>query len=98
MNYVDLGDLKGAEKEKWAEAIRDQVGYEFDDLAENSPTMIPDHLFEGYAQELAEDIGAIGKDNQWPLYCIDWKHAAEELQMDYSEVEVDGKTYYFRSY
>jgi hypothetical protein len=44
----------------------------------------------------AEDIGAIGSDASWPLYCIDWKQAARDLQMDYSAVEFMGQTYYVR--
>ena len=98
MDSVDLCELKGEELKTWKKAIKDQTGYDFDELKENEPTMIPAIDFQEYAQKLAEDIGAIGKDNQWPLYCIDWEYAARELKMDYSEVEVDGTTYYFRAY
>jgi hypothetical protein len=35
-------------------------------------SLIRDSYMEDYAQELAEDIGAISKDAQWPLNCIDW--------------------------
>lgn len=51
-------------------------------------TFIMDRHFEDYAQELAEDIGAINRDSAWPNNCIDWKQAASELQMDYSSVWV----------
>jgi len=47
-------------------------------------------------EQLAEDIGAIDKDLQWPVYCIDWEQAANELRVDYSEVDYDGETYYYR--
>lgn len=60
-------------------------------------TLIRDSYFTEYAQELAEDIGAIGSGNQWPLYCIDWERAARELQMDYTPIEFDGVTYWARS-
>lgn len=59
-------------------------------------TLIRDDCFEDYAEELAEDIGAISRDYDWPLNCIDWEKAARELQMDYSEVEFDGQTYWGR--
>ena len=36
-------------------------------------TLISESYFEDYAQELAEDIGAISRDTQWPLNCIDWE-------------------------
>jgi hypothetical protein len=63
---------------------------------EDGVTLIRDSYFEEYAQELAEDIGAIGRDNQWPLYCIDWEWAARELQVDYTSVDFDGVTYWMR--
>lgn len=57
---------------------------------------IREDYFEEYAQELAEDIGAISPDAAWPLSYIDWKAAAEALQQDYSEVSFLGRTYYVR--
>jgi hypothetical protein len=59
-------------------------------------TCIRDSYFENYAQELAEDIGSIKSDAQWPYTCIDWEKAARELQMDYTSVEFDGITYWVR--
>ena len=78
--------------------IADDLGC--DDLAnyaENEPTAIPDHEFEAYAEELADDIGAIDKRASWPLNCIDWTKAAEELQADYSSFDFEGVTYWVRS-
>lgn len=57
---------------------------------------IREDVFEDYAQELAEDIGAIDSDASWPLYCIDWERAANDLKMDYSAVEFLGHTYFVR--
>lgn len=57
---------------------------------------VRDSYFETYAQEFADDIGAINKDANWPNDCIDWEKAARELQMDYSSVEFDGVTYWYR--
>jgi len=48
---------------------------------------------ENFAQELAEEIGALSDNEKWPYTCIDWKLAARELMYDY--FEVDG--YYFRN-
>lgn len=59
-------------------------------------TAIRESYFVNYAQELAEDIGAIPKDAQWPCTCIDWEQAARELQMDYTGADFDGVTYYVR--
>lgn len=59
-------------------------------------TLIRDSYFVEYAQELAEDIGAINSDLDWPYSCIDWEKAARELRADYSSVEFDGVTYWYR--
>jgi hypothetical protein len=73
-----------------------------DDVAGYAPdwqygcTLIRDSYFKDYAQELAEDIGALEKDLKWPHTCIDWDQAARELRMDYSSAELDGVTYWFR--
>jgi hypothetical protein len=60
-------------------------------------TMIPVDDFEEYAEELAEDIGAIDREARWPLNHIDWKAAARELSHDYTEVTLDGVDYYVRA-
>jgi len=58
--------------------------------------LIRDSYFKEYAQELAEDIGAIPPDSKWPCTCIDWDKAAWELRMDYTSAEFDGVTYWYR--
>jgi hypothetical protein len=59
-------------------------------------TLIRDDYFETYAQELAEDIGAVPADYTWPTSCIDWEAAARDLRMDYTSVEFNGVTYWTR--
>lgn len=59
-------------------------------------TLVRDTYFTEYAQELAEDIGAVPTENAWPLYCIDWEHAARELRMDYTALDFSGVTYWAR--
>jgi hypothetical protein len=59
--------------------------------------LIRDSYFEEYAQELAEDIGAVNKNATWPNTCIDWTEAAEQLQQDYTSVDWDGVIYWIRS-
>ncbi len=59
-------------------------------------TLIRDTYFEKYAEQLADDIGAIDSNATWPLNCIDWEQAACELKMDYSTVEYGGVTYWYR--
>lgn len=57
---------------------------------------IADTYFEEYAQELAEDIGAIDRNMNWPATHIDWETAARDLQIDYTSVEIDGNEYWYR--
>lgn len=65
--------------------------------AQHGVYLIPDYDFEEYAQELAEEIGAIPEGSHWPVTCIDWEQAARELEVDYSSVEFDGDTYLYRA-
>lgn len=58
--------------------------------------LIRESYFEEYAEQLADDIGAIDASASWPVNCIDWAQAARELQMDYTPVDFDGVTYWTR--
>jgi antirestriction protein len=55
---------------------------------------------EDYAQELADETGALKDGAQWPYSCIDWEAAARELFCgDYWSASVTGerRVYVFRS-
>ena len=64
---------------------------------EYGETLIRASYFREYAQELAEDIGAMPKNLHWPCNCIDWERAARELRHDYFAVDFDGVEYLIRS-
>lgn len=59
-------------------------------------TLVRDSYFETYAEEFANDIGAINSDASWPLNHISWEDAAAELKQDYTSVTFDGVTYWAR--
>lgn len=60
-------------------------------------TLIRDSYFEEYVEDLAADIyGDDLRSGEWPFSCIDWERAARELRMDYTSVEYDGVTYWYR--
>lgn len=59
-------------------------------------TLIRDSYFKEFAQQEAEELDLIKPNAPWPNNCIDWDQAARELQSDYSTVEFDGITYWFR--
>lgn len=60
-------------------------------------TLVRDSYFANYAQQLAEDIGAVNANASWPNNCIDWEQAARELKMDYTSVYFGGVEYWLRS-
>jgi hypothetical protein len=60
-------------------------------------TLIRDSYFTDYAQQLADDIGAIDRDAKWPTNHIDWEAAADELKQDYTEVCFNGTAYLMRA-
>lgn len=76
-------------------ALADEAGGYAPDW-EHGATLIRDSYFQTYAQELADELGAIPRDAAWPMTCVDWAEAASELQQDYSGVEFDGVTYWVR--
>lgn len=58
-------------------------------------TLIRESYFEDYIEELITDCGYISRD--FPSWIkIDWEETAENVKVDYSEVEIDGVTYYYR--
>ena len=57
--------------------------------------LIRDSYFPDYAREMLEDCGVISGD--LPHYIvIDWEATAENILMDYSQIDIDGATYYYR--
>lgn len=63
---------------------------------EHGMQVIHDNYFEDFAQQLAEDIGAIDREAGWPACHIDWEAAAESLRMDYTHAKVRGHEYWAR--
>jgi hypothetical protein len=107
MTYLDTRELQDRIDELEEMEERDEEDQEeLDNLLELKsnigPTawkygvlLIPDSKFEEYAEDTARDISGIDT-NTWPFSCIDWSQAAEALQMDYSRVEYDNETYWYR--
>jgi hypothetical protein len=59
--------------------------------------LIRDTHMENYAREFADDCGMLNKDkDSWPYTCIDWMKATEEFKQDYSSIEIDKITYWYR--
>jgi hypothetical protein len=101
--YTEILCRAEVDKEEWefdylaeVDNLKRQLFCELDRYAENEPILILDIYFEQYAQEMAEDIGAIDKAAEWPCTCIDWTEAAEQLKQDFVEFDFGGHTYFGR--
>jgi antirestriction protein len=86
-------DVEELAERKMLEEFRDECG---SSEWPHGLTLIAEHYFTEYAQELANGLGVNPDEKAWPAYCIDWEYAARELKYDYSAAELDGTTYYFR--
>jgi len=57
--------------------------------------LIRDSYFTDYARDLLEDCGDLPRD--LPHYVeIDWTATARNIRVDYTPVEIDGITYWYR--
>lgn len=88
---ADFGEEEKAELEE-LRAIKEAV---LD--WQHGETLIREDYFTHYAEEYADDTGAIDRNCNWPLNHIDWEAAAEDLKQDFSTVEYQGSTYFYRS-
>jgi len=95
------------EGEKWAncdeyatllEILEELKGYGGDEQWRGDwypVTLIQEKYFEDHARQLLDDCGVIPKD--LPHYvAIDWETTAQNIQVDYTPVEIDGLTYWYR--
>lgn len=58
-------------------------------------SLIADDHFPKYAEEYANDIGAVSSENaSWIV--IDWDATAEGMKQDFSSVDFDGVKYWYR--
>lgn len=56
--------------------------------------LIAEEDFAEYAEQLADDL--YGIHNHWPFDHIDWDAAADALKADYSTIDYQGTTYFYR--
>ena len=100
LRHADLiaeAELRDLTEEERAEfEILEEVDNECGLIELRDETLIAVHYFTTYARELAEELEMVGASDAWPYNCIDWEQAAHELSMDYTPVEVGGRTFYVR--
>jgi hypothetical protein len=88
-------ELTGQEEQELEELheLESELGMTLEAADQNGLYFIDEDYFVEYAKEFAYDVGAIDSDAVWPCTHIDWDAAADELRMDYTEVEYEGSTY-----
>jgi hypothetical protein len=103
VELIDMRDDEECEMEGYEEQeleelfeLESDLGCTLESADQNGLFFIDEDYFEDYAKEFAYDIGAIDSDTVWPCTHIDWEAAADELRMDYTEVEYDGNNYLVR--
>ena len=83
------------ERIKEIEDLIEEVG---EDNFDMGITFIRENYWVEYCEELAYDCGYLHKNDDNPLhYYIDWQGWADEVEMDYSQIDFDGDTYYWRA-
>jgi antirestriction protein len=92
----DPGDEDTAEELAQLRKLHEEGEQTFGREWENGVGLIRDSYFMQYAQEFADDVGAIDKDAIWPVKHIDWEAAASELRQDYSQIDFNGEVYWGR--
>lgn len=86
--YIDNEGLDYASKD-WAVTVE---GFEESFAGEHATE-------EAFAEELADELGAVPEDLTWPMSYIDWERAARDLFMgDYWSAPAPSGVYVFRSY
>ena len=92
-------EIDSIEKEiaMWQDFIEEAEQYTGDKASDGFQCINENH-FTQYAEELAEECGYIDRNKtmDWPFCHIDWEAAAEALKIDYTEIEIDGETFYVR--
>jgi hypothetical protein len=89
-----LKDWDGADELKALLALQEEAEGYAEDWHHGTP-LVRESYFMEYCQEMLEDMGDLPKN--FPSYIvIDWDATADNLKMDYTEVDFDGVAYLVR--
>lgn len=95
-----LDDVAGDEAEEWADEVEElkrlrKLVAEVGEEAENGVGLILDSYWKQYADNDADEF--FGLDGTGASAYFDYEKFAREYQTDFTPVEFDGWTYWFRS-
>ena len=96
LETLDEEDSYDKERIEMIDDLKEEVGK---DNFEMGVTFIRENYWVQYCEDLAYDCGYMDRqDNSNPLhYHIDWQGWADAVEMDYSQIDFDGDTYYWRA-
>lgn len=98
MDTIHVEKMEEEEREEY-KALNELLSLGLDATSEwyDGALFIAEDYFTQYAEQLADDIGAIDSNATWPLRHIDWEAAADDLKQDYTEIEFRDATYFVRA-
>ena len=96
LKTLDEEDSYDKERIEMIDDLKEEVGK---DNFEMGVTFIRENYWVQYCEDLAYDCGYMDRqDDSNPLhYHIDWQGWADAVEMDYSQTDFDGDTYYWRA-
>ena len=96
LKTLDEEDSYDKERIEMIDDLKEEVGK---DNFEMGVTFIRENYWVQYCEDLAYDCGYMDRqDDNNPLhYHIDWQGWADAVEMDYSQIDFDGDTYYWRA-
>ena len=96
LKTLDEEDSYDKERIEMIDDLKEEVGK---DNFEMGVTFIRENYWVQYCEDLAYDCGYMDRqDDKNPLhYHIDWQGWADAVEMDYSQTDFDGDTYYWRA-
>jgi hypothetical protein len=94
---AEISDWRAGDSGQELTALR-AFASEAEDYApdwQHGATLVRESYWPTYAKQLVEDTGELPKDlPDWIV--IDWEATADNLKVDYTEVDFDGVTYFVR--
>ena len=96
LKTLDEEDDYDRERIEMIDDLKEEVGK---DNFEMGVTFIRENYWVEYCEDMAYDCGYMDRqDDNNPLqYHIDWQGWADAVEMDYSQIDFDGDTYYWRA-
>ena len=94
LETLDEEDSYDKERIEMIDDLKEEVGK---DNFEMGVTFIRENYWVQYCEDLAYDCGYLDRQENPLHHHIDWQGWADAVEMDYSQIDFDGDTYYWRA-